>query len=108
MEAGVALWDVCEAAHRPGSLDASIDSASMSPNRLAAFFASHPSLQLVCFNGAKAADLFRRKVLPDLDPADMPALVTLPSTSPANAAMRYEEKLARWAVVRTDANPRDA
>lgn len=31
--AGVALRDVCEAAHRPGSLDASIDVAPMKANK---------------------------------------------------------------------------
>lgn len=95
--AGIALWDVCEAAHRPGSLDASIDEDSMIPNDFATFLASHRQVRLIFFNGAKAADLFRRKVphAPGSD-AKVPRLETLPSTSAANAAMRYEEKLARW------------
>jgi hypothetical protein len=51
----------------------------------------------VCFNGSKAADLYRRKVLPAL-PARFAALDTrlLPSTSPANASVRFDAKLARW------------
>lgn len=98
---GVALWDVCAVAQRPGSLDASIVHASVVPNDFAAFIASHPRLRLVCFNGAKAAELYRGLVLPDLSPT-LRAIEceTLPSTSPAHASMRFEEKLARWSVVR--------
>jgi TDG/mug DNA glycosylase family protein len=96
---GIALWDVCAAAQRPGSLDAAIVHASVVPNDLAAFIESHPGIDLICFNGAKAADLYRRHVLPGL-PASERAIhyATLPSTSPAHAAMPFEEKLARWAA----------
>jgi double-stranded uracil-DNA glycosylase len=97
--AGVALWDVCEAAHRPGSLDASIDADSMKPNDFEAFLADHREVRLICFNGAKAADLFRRKVPRAPESVTRLPLETLPSTSPAHAAMRYEEKLSRWRVV---------
>ena len=96
---GIALWDVCAAAQRPGSLDAAIVHSSVVPNDLAAFIESHPDVVLICFNGAKAADLYRRLVLPGL-PATMRAIrtETLPSTSPAHAAMPFEEKLRRWAA----------
>jgi len=97
---GIALWDVCAAAQRPGSLDASIVHSSVVPNDLAAFIETHPGIGLVCFNGGKAAELYRRLVLPGL-PAAVRAIryETLPSTSPAHAAMPFEEKLTRWAVV---------
>ncbi len=100
VRSGVALWDVCAAARRPGSLDAAIVHSSVVPNDLAAFIASHPGIGLICFNGAKAADLYRRLVLPGL-PAALGAIryETLPSTSPAHAAMPFEQKLARWAAV---------
>lgn len=100
---GIALWDVCAAAQRPGSLDASIVHSSVVPNDLAAFIESHPGIGLICFNGGKAADLYRRLVLPGL-PARMRAIryETLPSTSPAHAAMPFEEKLTRWADILQD------
>jgi hypoxanthine-DNA glycosylase len=94
---GIALWDVCASAQRPGSLDAAIVHSSVVPNALVAFIESHPDIDLIGFNGAKAADLYRRLVLPG-----WPATVrtvrteTLPSTSPAHAAMPFEAKLARW------------
>lgn len=97
---GIALWDVCAAAQRPGSLDAAIVHASVVPNDFAAFIASHPDIGLICFNGGKAADLYQRLVLPGL-PDTLRAIRTeiLPSTSPAHAAMPFEEKLARWTAV---------
>lgn len=97
---GIALWDICAAAQRPGSLDASIVHSSVVPNDIASFIASHPGVGLICFNGGKAAELYRRLVLPGL-PATVCAIryETLPSTSPAHAAMPFEEKLTRWAAI---------
>ena len=97
----VALWDVCRAAVRPGSLDTSIDPASVVPNEFDAFLAEHARIGLVCFNGATAARLYSRLVLPRLSVAarDLPR-EQLPSTSPAHAALRFEQKLERWRVVR--------
>lgn len=96
----IALWDVCAAAQRPGSLDAAIVHSSVVPNDFAAFIETHSHVELICFNGGKAADLYRRLILPGL-PAAVRAIrtETLPSTSPAHAAMPFEEKLTRWAAV---------
>jgi len=96
----IALWDVCASAQRPGSLDASIRHATVVANDFATFFQTHPEIRLICFNGRKAADLYRQFVLPGL-PAPLQAIRcdALPSTSPAHAAMRFEQKLARWSIV---------
>jgi hypoxanthine-DNA glycosylase len=91
--AGIALWDVCASGFRPGSLDAAIRRDSVVPNDFAVFFRAHPGIGAVCFNGATAADLFTRLVKPA--PPTL-ALTTLPSTSPAHAAMPLAEKLRRW------------
>jgi len=92
----VALWDVCAAATRPGSLDLSIQRGSEVPNDFAAFLAAHPHIKLICFNGAKAAALFREHVKPSVSVE----CIDLPSTSPAHAAMSFEEKVKRWDVIR--------
>lgn len=99
MQNGIALWDVCAAAQRPGSLDSAIVHASVVPNDFAAFIESHPDITLISFNGGKAADLYRRLVLPGL-PVILSAIhtETLPSTSPAHAAMTFDDKLAHWAA----------
>jgi TDG/mug DNA glycosylase family protein len=96
----VALWDVCQAAVRAGSLDSAIDMASVVPNDFRTFFAAHPGIHAVFTNGGTATLLYRRLVLPRL-PAECQALPLhpLPSTSPAHAAMRYGQKLERWRVV---------
>jgi G:T/U-mismatch repair DNA glycosylase len=69
-------------------------------NDFSAFFEQHRQLRLICFNGNTAAALFTRKVLPGLA-ADWAALErrALPSTSPAYASLRFEQKLARWREV---------
>src|SRR5690606_28486851 len=96
VSAGVALWDVLQACERPGSLDANIDTASIVPNDFDAFFVAHPRIERVCFNGGKAAALYRRHVLPALTLQRQLQYVDLPSTSPAHAAMSRQEKLALW------------
>lgn len=95
--AGIALWDVCRAAFRAGSLDASIVAASVVPNDVGAFLARHPRIRLVCFNGRTAAALYRRHVVPGLPPRlRAVATLELPSTSPAHAALPFSAKLERW------------
>jgi hypoxanthine-DNA glycosylase len=97
--ARVAVWDVLAAGEREGSLDASIVRASMVVNEFGPFLAEHRGIELICFNGGTAAALYRRKVLPRLSP-ERAALAThlLPSTSPAHASLRFEQKLARWSA----------
>jgi TDG/mug DNA glycosylase family protein len=104
---GVALWDVCRSARRPGSLDSAIEHRSVRANDFAAFYRLHPAIGTVFFNGAKAAMLYARLVLPVL-PLETQALhrVVLPSTSPAHASLSYAKKLDRWAGVRDAANGR--
>jgi len=96
---GIALWDVCAAAFRPGSLDASISAASVVPNDFCEFFREHPGIKLVCFNGAKAEALYRRLVMAALEADPLPTYVVLPSTSPANTGMSFAQKLERWSVI---------
>ncbi|HEX5650741.1 MAG TPA: DNA-deoxyinosine glycosylase [Steroidobacteraceae bacterium] len=97
---GVALWDVCKAAVRPGSLDASIDLGSILPNDFRTFFRTHGAITTVFTNGGTATRLYARLVLPGLgEPARSLPLHPLPSTSPAHASLRFEQKLARWKAV---------
>jgi double-stranded uracil-DNA glycosylase len=98
--AGIALWDVLAAGERPGSLDSAIVRSTIVANDFVRFYAAHPAIGLVCFNGAKAAELYRRDVLPDLDArAHSLPRHTLPSTSPANASVSYRRKLEQWSAV---------
>ncbi|HET7570191.1 MAG TPA: DNA-deoxyinosine glycosylase [Gammaproteobacteria bacterium] len=98
----IALWDVAGRCFRPGSLDASIARESVVANNFAGLFAYCPRIHSVFFNGKTAAALYERMVLPDL-PQRLQALhyQTLPSTSPANAALTREQKLEQWRVVKS-------
>jgi TDG/mug DNA glycosylase family protein len=91
--AHIALWDVLHSCVRHGSLDSDIEQEQA--NDFETFFAQHPHITRVFFNGAKAEQSFRKFVLgkQTLPPLE---LVRLPSTSPAHAGMRYEEKLETW------------
>lgn len=97
---GIALWDVAHSCRRAGSLDSSIDMTSVAANDFAALFRRCPAIRQVFFNGRKAAELFDRLVLATLvDRADLPPFTVLPSTSPANAALSADGKLAQWRAV---------
>jgi TDG/mug DNA glycosylase family protein len=93
-EAGIGLWDVIASARRIGSLDAAIRDPM--PNRLAAFAASLPDLRAIAFNGAKAAQIGLRQLAPDAGPA----LITLPSSSPAHASVGFAQKQAAWLALK--------
>lgn len=97
VERRIALWDVCAAAERPGSLDTAIVRSTVVANDFRSFLEQHPEITRIGFNGAKACELYRRLVLPGL-PRELAAVdrIVLPSTSPAYAALPFEEKLARW------------
>lgn len=95
---GVAVWDVLKCCRRPGSLDSAVQPDSMVANDFSAFFAAHPAVERVYFNGAAAERNFTRLVVVDT----APAYVRLPSTSPAQT-MRYADKLAAWQVLTTPA-----
>jgi TDG/mug DNA glycosylase family protein len=89
----VGLWDVVASATRTGSLDSAIRDAELSP--LVDLAATLPALRAVAFNGAKAAQAGRKLLA-----KSGPALITLPSSSPAHAAMPLAEKQRHWLELR--------
>jgi TDG/mug DNA glycosylase family protein len=93
----IAVWDVLLACKRRGSLDADIEPESIVANDFAGFLAAHPQIRVLYFNGATAANVYKRLVLPLLPPAAaaLPR-VQLPSTSPAHATLDFGRKLANW------------
>jgi hypoxanthine-DNA glycosylase len=94
---GVALWDVLGSCRRRGSADSAIDPKSLVVNDFGGLFAGYPGIARVFFNGAKAAELFRRLASHGL--AGRPLEYRrLPSSSPAHV-MRPGEKLAAWRAV---------
>jgi len=95
LEQGVGLWDVIAEAERRGSLDAAIlDPAT---NDLPALIETLPQLDMVAFNGATAARLGLRGLAGTGRPLET---LDLPSSSPAHAAMTFEQKARIWAGLR--------
>lgn len=100
IDARIAVWDVLYACVRRTSLDSDIEEDSVVANDFLTLFNESPSLQAIFFNGAAAERLFRRYVVPTLgDQLQAMSMSRLPSTSPANAALNFDAKCARWAVV---------
>lgn len=96
--AGIGLWDVLASAERPGSLDTAIRAGTAAD--LPALAGALPQLRAIAFNGAKAAQLGRRAL------GGGPwALIDLPSSSPANAAVPLAAKHERWIALRKYLNP---
>jgi len=89
LAAKVGLWDTVASAQRSGSLDAAIRAAEANP--LAELVASLPELRAVGFNGKASA----RLGMPQLAGTNL-ALIALPSSSPANAAVPLAEKEKSW------------
>ena len=87
-DAGIAIWDIYARCEREGSLDSAIRKPV--PNDFAQLKKSAPAVRHVLFNGRLAG-----RFAPQLEALGF-ATVILPSTSPANAAWRFEEKLAAW------------
>lgn len=97
---GIAVWDVLASSVRPGSMDSDIDVSTALPNDFVDFFHTNLAVHLVCFNGQKAATMFEKLVLDRHDELRSGRRYeTLPSTSPAFAAMSFEEKLENWSIV---------
>jgi hypoxanthine-DNA glycosylase len=91
---GIAVWDALARCRRSGSLDSAVERDSMVPNDFQAFFAAHPSIERVYFNGAAAETNFRRLA----GGPEHLRYTRLPSTSPAHT-VGYAAKLAAWRVI---------
>ena len=89
----IALWDVAHKALRKGSLDSAIRNEE--PNDILQLLANCPTIHTVLFNGKKAEQLYKRyfKQLPHI------RYFSLPSTSPANAACKFDELVMKWGKV---------
>ena len=88
LERGLGIWDVYACCRRPGSLDSDISDATL--NDLPALVARLPRLALIAHNGGESARTMR------ITRALGPAVLRLPSTSPANASWNFERKRAAW------------
>jgi TDG/mug DNA glycosylase family protein len=91
-KARLAIWDVCHAAYRLGSLDSAITHNTVIANDINGLLAQYPSISRIAFNGNAAAKLFKKHIRLQREVNT----IILPSTSPANASIPYAKKLERW------------
>jgi TDG/mug DNA glycosylase family protein len=86
----IALWDVVASCEREGSSDANIRNVII--NNFPAFYAAHPAIRHVFFNGGKAWSLYKKHVgFKEVSPA----WSRLGSTSPAHV-VNFEARLQDW------------
>lgn len=88
---GIGLWDNLQYCERNGSLDSNIRKEV--PNDFETLLAQYPKVQKLLFNGQKSFQFFKKYhsgLLEELE------YYTLPSTSPANATLCFDTKLAEW------------
>lgn len=88
----IALWDVLQSCVREGSLDADIEEEVA--NDFPGFFKSHPQITHIFFNGQKAFKTYK-----SCDFVSSATLHVLPSTSPAHAALSFDDKLQMWSKI---------
>jgi hypoxanthine-DNA glycosylase len=88
LQHGLGIWDVYAHCRREGSLDSAIHDAEF--NDLAGLKQRAPQLQAIAHNGGESARAMRLTASLGVN------VLRLPSTSPANAAWRFERKLAAW------------
>ena len=86
----IALWDACYSCTRDGSLDSKIKDET--PNQILDFLKRYQSIEICIFNGQKA----REKYLKHFDYIEELEYHCLPSTSPANTGMNFQEKIVKW------------
>lgn len=101
IENGVAVWDVLQSCNRLGSLDSNIKLATIRTNDFAGFFSEYQGIKRVFFNGKMAEKLYQKRILPTLSPRfSYLGYQSLPSTSPAYAALKLEQKTEAWNVIK--------
>lgn len=94
----ITLWETLHSCVRPGSSDSDI--SKKIPNDFNAFFKNHPNVNHLFFDGTTAYKIFKKMIAPSLHRQDI-GTTLLPSTSPRNALMNYQQKLEAWKIVKT-------
>jgi len=95
-ELPIVLWDTLRACQRSGSLDSSILRQQIEANDIRGLLEQYRGLRAIIFNGAASEKYFNQLVKRHLPANRELALLRMPSTSPANAGMKFEQKLLAW------------
>lgn len=95
---GIALWDSASECRRKGSSDSTM--TDIIPNDIASFLKNNRTIRVVALNGITGAGKIFKKQNPDFDNLfpDV-TVITLPSSSAANAKISHEQKIQKWKVL---------
>jgi hypoxanthine-DNA glycosylase len=98
---GIAVWDVLQSCKRLGSSDSNIKPASIRINDFMSFFAKYNNIKQVFFNGKMAEKVYQQRILPVLNHRfSYLEYHCLPSTSPAYASLKLEQKIEAWKIIK--------
>lgn len=92
----IGIWDVAHKANRKGSLDSAIEDEE--PNDLDSFIARHKNLKVIGFNGTNSQALFDKY----FDRKSSLKYISLPSTSPANTSIDFDNICKQWRQLLTN------
>jgi double-stranded uracil-DNA glycosylase len=95
LEKGIALWDTYASLKRGEGNSSDANLKELQVNDFDAFLKKYPNIEHLFFTGQKAYQGYMKH----FKHIDIETTL-LPSTSPAHAAMKKEEKLERYRVVR--------
>lgn len=91
----IGIWDVAHKAIRKGSLDSAIEDEE--PNNLESFISKHKHLKVIGFNGTKSEALFDKY----FDRNSDIKYISLPSSSPANTGVDFDNICKLWRQILT-------
>ncbi|MRJ02131.1 MAG: DNA-deoxyinosine glycosylase [Epsilonproteobacteria bacterium] len=90
---GIALWDMVASCRREGSLDSALRDVEV--NDIEGLLKEYPSIEALFFTGRKSEALYNSH----FSHLEIPTFY-LPSPSPANRQLNFEEKLKKWSILR--------
>ena len=95
LEKGIAMWDTYGALERTQGNSSDANLSNLKPNDIPSLLKQHPAIKAIFCTGKKSYDGIK-KFFPDLDVA----VSLLPSTSPAYAIMKFDDKLKAYQVIK--------
>jgi len=95
LKSKIGIWDVAHNANRKGSLESAIEDEE--PNNLDDFISRHTNLKVIGFNRTKSLALFDKY----FDRKNGIKYISLPSTSPANTGIDFDNICKLWRQILT-------
>ena len=97
--AGIALWDAASECRREKSSDATLK--DVKPNDIARILIKNKPVRVIALNGKTGAEKYFKKFHPDFSKKFPDVkVITLPSSSPANARQSLDDKIKEWSALK--------